>query len=95
MKHYWNSEELMFVSSKRVNYGWQATYDGYKKGYPDKESMGTLKFDIMVAEQVGKKVCYVIGHWHLLGLDPEPQGHFTLMWKKIDGAWVIVSDHTS
>ena len=94
MDHYWNSDSLMFIGSKGVTYGWQKTYDNYVKNYPNKEAMGILKFTIIKTEQLSKTSIYIIGKWELEKEKPAG-GHFTLLWKKINNKWVIVSDHTS
>jgi len=94
MDHYWNSDSLMFIGSKGVTYGWQKTYDNYVKNYPNKEAMGILKFTIIKTEQLSKTSVYIIGKWELEKEKPAG-GHFTLLWKKINNKWVIVSDHTS
>lgn len=94
MKHYWNSDSLKFIGSKGITYGWQKTYDNYVKGYPTKETMGVLKFTIKEATQLSETSIYVIGAWELTKEKPAG-GYFTLLWKKINGYWVIVADHTS
>lgn len=95
MQGYWNSDSLKFISSRGVNYGWQATLAGYQKGYPTKEAMGTLTFTILSLEKLSDNSAFMIGKWHLKRSSDEPNGHFTLLWKKINGKWVIVADHTS
>ncbi|MDO9000503.1 nuclear transport factor 2 family protein [Sediminibacterium sp.] len=94
MDYYWKSDSLKFIGSKGVTYGWQKTLDNYIKNYPDKEAMGILKFTIIESVQLSKASIYVIGKWELKK-DVSAGGHFTLLWKKINNKWVIVSDHTS
>lgn len=95
MEGYWKSDSLTFIGSRGLTYGWQATLDSYKKGYPDAEAMGKLTFTILRLEVLSAESAYVIGKWHLARAKDEPGGHFTLLWKKISGKWVIVADHTS
>lgn len=95
MKHYWKSDSLMFIGKSGVTYGWQQTLDNYRKGYPDRDAMGTLTFTILNIEPLSDDECYVIGKWHLQRQEDAPEGHYTLLWKKLDGNWVIVSDHSS
>lgn len=95
MQGYWKSDSLKFISSRGINYGWQATLDGYKKGYPTIEAMGKLTFTIISIEKLSDESTMVIGKWHLQRTKDEPQGHFTLLWKKIEGRWFIVADHSS
>jgi len=96
MNGYWPSDSLTFIGKAGVTYGYQATLANYRKRYPDRQSMGTLKFDILQLDMPSPNVAYVIGRWHLTrptvgNLD----GHFTLLWRKIKKRWVIVSDHSS
>ena len=94
MDYYWKSDSLKFIGSKGITYGWQKTLDNYIKSYPDKKAMGILKFNILSFEQLSNTCIYIIGKWQLEKEKPVG-GHFTLLWKKIDGQWVIVADHTS
>lgn len=94
MEYYWKSDSLKFIGSKGITYGWQKTYDNYIKGYPTKELMGILTFTIKEMTQLSKTSIYVIGQWQLSKEKPSG-GYFTLLWKKINGLWVIVADHTS
>jgi len=94
MEYYWKSDSLKFIGSKGITNGWQKTLDNYLKSYPNKEAMGTLTFTIIEVTQLSKTSIYVIGKWELKKEKPSG-GHFTLLWKKIDKKWLIVSDHTS
>ncbi len=94
MTYYWQSDSLKFIGSKGITYGWQKTYDNYIKSYPTIEAMGILNFTIKEATQLSATSIYVIGQWKLNKQKPVG-GYFTLLWKKINGNWVIVADHTS
>ncbi|MGZ3862822.1 MAG: YybH family protein [Bacteroidia bacterium] len=95
MQGYWNSDSLTFVGKNGVTFGWKQTLANYKKNYPDKETMGKLVFTIIKKEKLGDENFLVIGKWHLTRSKDEVGGHFSLIWKKINGKWVIISDHTS
>lgn len=95
METYWNSEQLVFVGSRGPTYGWKATLDNYKKGYPDKTAMGNLKFEILEISKIDKKTVFVIGRFELTREIGDLAGHFTLVIQNIDKNWVIVSDHSS
>ena len=94
MKGYWKSNSLMFIGKNGIKYGWETTLDNYKKSYPDKTAMGKLEFDILKLE-VNNLSAYMLGKWNLTRENDNPNGYFTLYWKKIDGNWVITADHTS
>jgi hypothetical protein len=96
MVGYWQSDSLMFIGKSGMNQGYQTTLDNYKKGYPDRAAMGTLKFDILKIKPLGKKHCFVVGKWHLARPEKgDVGGHFSLIFEKIKGKWVIIADHSS
>ncbi len=94
MASYEQSDSLLFIGSNGITRGWKNTLERYKKSYPDKSAMGELKFTIVKTEQFAKDCIYVIGKWSLKKEKPA-SGYFTLIWRKIDGAWKITSDHSS
>ena len=95
MHGYWHDDSLRFIGKSGITYGWQPTLDNYVKGYPDKAAMGKLTFTILRVESLGRGRAHVTGRWHLQRAQDAPQGYFTLLWRKIDGRWVIVADHSS
>lgn len=95
MKGYWEDEGLKFIGKTGVTYGWQATLDRYRKGYPDRAAMGVLHFDLLHVERISAKAALVVGKWTLQRAEDQPGGHFSLLWRKIKGTWVIVADHSS
>ena len=95
METYWKSDKLVFVGSRGPTYGWQATLDSYKRGYPDKKAMGKLAFKIQDISQIDKKTVFVIGRFELTREIGDAAGYFTLNIQKINGKWLILSDHSS
>ncbi len=95
MQGYWRSDSLCFIGSRGLTYGWAQTRANYQKGYPNRDAMGTLTFDILKVELLSKKSAFVIGKWHLARKSGDVGGHYSLLWKKINGKWVIVADHSS
>lgn len=95
MQTYWNSEELVFIGSRGPTYGWKATLDSYKRGYPDKKTMGHLAFKIMEISKIDRNTVFVIGRFELTREVGDAAGYFTLMVQKKNGEWKIISDHSS
>jgi hypothetical protein len=95
MVGYWPSDELQFIGGNGVTYGWQNTLDRYKRVYPDRATMGQLKFDILEVKQLSKKVIMLTGKFTLSRENDQPTGHFLLVWQKIKGEWMIIADHSS
>ena len=95
MNGYLMSEELVFSGSNGPIYGWNATKERYKRSYPDLKTMGKLSFTVNKIKSLSKKTAYLIGEYYLKRTIEDSYGHFTLIWKKVNGKWLIVSDHTS
>ena len=95
MTAYWKSDKLQFGGGRGLTFGWQATLDNYKKGYPNKDAMGKLTFTLKSKEKLSRKTAMIVGKWELERATDHPNGHFMLIWKKMKGEWVIVADHTS
>jgi len=95
MVGYWESDSLMFVNKEKVIYGYDNILERYKRTYPNPDSMGKLKFDFMAFDAISADAYFVIGKYHLTREMGDLEGHFSLLWKKINGNWVIVADHSS
>jgi ketosteroid isomerase-like protein len=94
MQTYWQNDSLLFVSNPPT-YGWQKTLERYKKNYPDTATMGKLSFDLLELKQLSAEYYFVMGKWHLKRTAGDAGGIFTLLFRKIDGKWLIVVDHSS
>ena len=95
MKGYWNSDSLLFIGSKGPTYGYNKTLTNYLKSYPTAEKMGQLEFTLIKIEILTKEDAFVVGKWKLQRTKDVLDGHFSLLWKKIDGEWKIIADHSS
>jgi len=95
MQSYVKSDSLLFVGKSGPTYGWQNTLNNYKRSYNGKAGMGMLTFGIKKVDFLNKDVAFVLGSWHLKREKDEPQGYFTLIFKKLNGEWKIVVDHSS
>lgn len=94
MTAYWNSPDLAFVGSAGLRKGWQTTLEHFEKSYPDKSAMGKLTFDFIQIE-TNINEAFVLGTYSLQREKDTPFGYFTLYWRKINGDWKIVVDHSS
>lgn len=95
MQGYWQSDSLMFIGKSGITYGYQKTLDKYEKGYPDTTAMGKLKFTLLHLKPLSNGYYFVVGKWHLQRSIGNLEGVFTLLFKKINGKWKIVADHSS
>ncbi len=95
MVGYWESDSLMFIGKSGVTYGYKNTLANYKKNYPDTATMGKLTFTLIQVKQLSPEYFHVTGKYYLTRTIGDASGHFTLMFRKISGKWVIISDHSS
>lgn len=95
MQGYWNDDSLMFVGKTGVTYGYNNTLDRYRKNYSDKDAMGELSFDILHVNKIDDEYYLVIGKYTLRRKADKPEGHFTVLFKKMSGEWKIILDHSS
>ena len=86
---------MMFIGKSGVTYGYDNTLNNYRKNYSDTAQMGKLTFDILKVQRLSPEYFFVLGKWHLKRTIGDLHGHYTLMFRKINGKWVIVSDHSS
>lgn len=92
---YWQSDSLMFIGKSGVTNGYQNTLNNYKKNYSDTAQMGKLIFDILKVNRLSAEYYWVLGKWFLKRSVGDIGGHYTLLFRKIKGKWVIVADHSS
>jgi hypothetical protein len=95
MDGYWHHDSLMFIGKSGVTYGFQNTLNNYKKNYSDTAKMGKLFFTILETKKLSNEYYFVLGKWFLKRSIGDLTGHYTLLFRKINGKWVIVSDHSS
>src|SRR5262245_51270976 len=94
MEHYWKSEELTFSSGGQTTRGWKSAKENYHRRYPTQEKMGRLTFSQLEITPLGAEAALVLGRWRLAREEPVG-GNFSVVFRKVDGKWVIVHDHTS
>ncbi|TGE14389.1 nuclear transport factor 2 family protein [Hymenobacter elongatus] len=96
MQGYWQSDSLVFIGKRGLTYGWQPTLDNYRRSYPDAAAMGHLTFSGLHITPISAQAAQVVGRWHLARpAAGDLTGHFLLVFRRINGQWVIVADHSS
>ena len=95
MKGDLKSDKLVFSGSSGPVFGWNFVKDRYLKTYSTKELMGDLSFEINNLFSLSRRVAILLGKFNLQRKNEKLSGYFTLIFKKINGNWYIVSDHTS
>ena len=95
VKGYWNNDSVMFIGSKGIVYGYQNTLNRYKQSYSDTAKMGKLSFTILHVNKLSPDIYFVVGKFFLKRSVGDAEGHYTLVFRKINGEWKIISDHSS
>lgn len=95
MAGYAQSDSLRFASGSSITYGWKNMLTRYQRRYTTRDSMGTLDFSGISVTLLGTDAALAFGTWRLKRVHDEPWGLFTLLFRRIDGRWRIVHDHTS
>jgi uncharacterized protein (TIGR02246 family) len=95
MNGYARSASTVFVSEDGVGRGWERVRERYRVRYSDRAKMGTLSFSEIEVTMLSPDAAVVLGRWRLKRANDEPQGRFTLIFKRLPEGWRIVHDHTS
>ena len=95
MKGYWNSDSVMYVGGGKITYGYQNILSAYKRSFPDTASMGKLVFELLDVRELSPQYYLVTGRFFLTRTAGNAKGVFTLLFRKINGRWLIVYDHSS
>jgi uncharacterized protein (TIGR02246 family) len=87
------AEDAVFVSPTGLTRGRQAVLDRYRKRYPDKAAMGTLKLEIVETRVGGAGGASLVARWSLAYPDkPTASGLTLLVLHARSDGWLIVQD---
>ncbi len=92
---YWRSDKVRWVSEGIVQYGFDAIASACKARFSSPDNMGRLEVADLEIQLLGEDDALVFGAWTQTTRMASHHGVFTVHTKKIDGEWLIVSDHSS
>jgi uncharacterized protein (TIGR02246 family) len=95
MKGYWNNDSLTFIGKAGLSYGYKQALSHYKASYKGPDEMGKLFFDLSRVKKLSADYYFVVGKWFLKRKAGDVGGVYTLLFRKVNGQWRIVCDHTS
>ena len=95
MEGYLKSDKIVFTGSSGSIYGWKETKKRYLNKYSNRTLMGNLKFKIINFQKLSKDIIQMQGSFYLKRKINDSKGFFSLIWKKENEKWYIISDHTS
>ena len=67
----------------------------YKLSYPDKKSMGNLKFSELKFSFLSKDEVLVRGRWYLQKDGASPSGSYVLVMRSFPNGWKVVLDYST
>ena len=96
MEAYAKSQDIQTISRAGVTYGYDKILSDYKKYYP-KDKMGQLHFDNFGYKRLADNLYFVTGRFNLKiqGRDQLRQGYFSVVMQRINGKWLMITDHSS
>jgi uncharacterized protein (TIGR02246 family) len=97
MQGYAKSPELTFFGGDRIEKGWEATLERYRRQYQSAgKEMGKLSFTDEEIDLLGPGAAMETARWHLLMHDGKKlEGLTTVILKQTKDGWRIVHDHSS
>ena len=95
LAYYWHSDKVRWVSEGTVRYGFEAIAAGFKARFASPDNMGRLEVANLEIQLLKESDALVFGAWIQTTRTARRHGIFTVQMKRIDGEWLIVSDHSS
>jgi len=96
--YYEDSPETTFMGKTIVRGGTQAILDRYRKGYPNRDAMGTLRFSEIEVRPLADGIALVTGRFDLKRTTAgggDTWGRYTLIVRRTAKDWKIIHDHSS
>ena len=91
---YWNGDELTFLGGGGLTRGREDLLAKYEADYPTAEARGTLSFDVIDFQPLGRDHALLLGRYELDRKEPD-SGYFSLVLRRDGDAIRILHDHTS
>jgi len=97
MACYEHSPDTLFVGAGGVTTGYDAIEAMYASTYKKPgASLGKLRLDVINVRDLGSQYAFAVVRYHLKpDTGAEVSGLSTLLFHKVDGRWLINSDHSS
>ncbi len=85
-----------FVADGRVQYGWDWIHDNYSRWWDLGSERDSLRFEDVATRSLGSDYLLTTARFVLFrGDSVTAAGPFTLVMKRIEGAWKIIHDQTA
>jgi len=98
MKSYENSPATTYAGASGVTKGYATVLERYRQRYPDRATMGTLRFTNIEVRTLGRDFALATGKFNLQRTKEgggAASGWFSLVLRRTVKGWLILHDHTS
>lgn len=96
MTYYWNSPDMLWISKNGTDKGYQEVYDMFLQDFADRSKMGIYTCEPLHIEQVSESAVYFAFRWKIELEGKQLMGGVSSqVWKKLNGRWVVTSEHAS
>ena len=92
---YHDSDDTVFSTKKGTKLGRKALLANYKRSYPDRKSMGRLKFSNLKFSYLSSDEVLVRGRWRLDRGGDAPSGSYVLVIRSFADGWKVVLDYST
>ena len=93
---YWDSDRTIWISNGSLTRGRNAIEAAYRSRFQNPQQVGKLTVTELEIDLLTPGDATAFGRWSLvMDNDRSSTGFFTVQLKKIDTAWLFVSDHSS
>jgi uncharacterized protein (TIGR02246 family) len=95
LSSYWDSDKTIWISSGSLTRGKKAIVAAYKARFSTPQQMGKLTLAELEIDLLTNTDAIAFGRWMLVVDSKTANGFFTVQLRKIEGTWLMVSDHSS
>ncbi len=96
MIYYWNSPDMLWISSKGVEKGYQEVLDMFRADFKDPSKMGVYTYEPLHIEQVSPEAVFYVFKWKIALEGTRLMGGVSSqLWKNVAGNWVATTEHAS
>jgi ketosteroid isomerase-like protein len=91
----WKSKDYLMVIDGQETRGWAEAYAAYQRGYSDSSLMGSLICDRLETQMMTAELALAVDRWTLYLKGGKVLGTSTMVVRKFEDGWKIISDHSS
>lgn len=96
LESYWDSDRTIWISNGFLTRGRNAIEAAYRSRFQTLQQVGNLTITQLEIDVLTTRDATAFGRWSLvMNNDQSSTGFFTVQLKKIEGSWLLVSDHSS